>query len=196
VPNQPPAPERFATLLLWLGKAVDTLYHAGIIAAPLFILLQHRISGIKRRFARLAARIAAGAAAGQFTPRASGGPRPGRPPGRKNLLPSGAFWLIKLVPEAVGHRSQLEYLLRDPEMAALLAAAPAEMGRILRPLCRMLGVEVPKVLAPPPDKRPKKPRKPRFRLPERERGYSKRYPAGRPRYIMGIRAPWPSEEKS
>ena len=81
-------------------------------------------------------------------------------------------------------------------MAALLAAAPAEMGRTLRPLCRMLGVELPPILAPPPSTRPKKPRKPRARIPERERGYSRRYPAGRPRYIMGIRAPWPSEEKS
>jgi hypothetical protein len=192
VPNQPPAIERFATLLLWLGKAVDTLYHAGIVAAPLFILLQHRISGIKRRFARLAARLASG----KFAPRKSSGPRPGRPTGRKNLLPSGPCWLIKLVPAAAASASQLRFLLADPEMAALLAAAPAEMGRTLRPLCRMLGVELPPILAPPPSTRPKKPRKPRARIPERERGYSKRYPAGRPRYIMGIRAPWPSEEKS
>ena len=192
MPNQPPAPERFATLLLWLGKAVDTLYHAGIIAAPLFILLQHRISGIKRRFARLVARLASG----KFSPRKSSGPRPGRPTGRKNVLPSGPCWLIKLVPAAAASASQLRFLLADPEMAALLAAAPASASRPIRSLCRALGVEVPEILPPPVDKRPKKPPKPRFRLPERERGYSKRYPAGRPRYILGIRAPWPSEEKS
>jgi hypothetical protein len=190
-PHSAPA-ERFAALLRWLGYALDTRYHAGILAAPLFILLQNRIRVIKLRFVRLAARLAAG----NFVPRKSSGPRPGRPQGRKNLLPSGPCWLIKMVPEAAASASQLRILLADPEMAALLAAAPASAGRPIRSLCRMLGVEIPPILAPPPSTRPKKPRKPRARIPERERGYSRRYPAGRPRYIMGIRAPWPSEKTS
>ncbi|MBV8522612.1 MAG: hypothetical protein JOY71_10905 [Acetobacteraceae bacterium] len=33
----------------------------------------------------------------------------------------------------------MQYLLADPEMAALLADVP-QAGRILRPLCRMLGI--------------------------------------------------------
>jgi hypothetical protein len=53
------------------------------------------------------------------------------------------------MPEAVGYRGQLEHLLRDPDMAALIAAAPEPMGRALRPLCRMLGLPPPPILAPP-----------------------------------------------
>ena len=50
--------------------------------------------------------------------------------------------------EAAGCGSQLQFLLTDPEFAALIAAAP-QMGRVLRPLCRMLGVELPPLLARP-----------------------------------------------
>ena len=43
---------------------------------------------------------------------------------------------------------QAEFPL-DAELAALVAAAPAEAGRILRPLCQLLGVAVPASLAVP-----------------------------------------------
>ncbi|MDA8250055.1 MAG: hypothetical protein M0Z28_12880, partial [Rhodospirillales bacterium] len=42
----------------------------------------------------------------------------------------------------------LRYLLAEPEMAALVAAAP-QMRRLLRPLCRMLGVRLPPPPVPP-----------------------------------------------
>ena len=55
-------------------------------------------------------------------------------------LPSGRGWLVRALGwEAAGYGSQLEALLAEPEMVALLAGLPA-VGRILRPLCRMLGV--------------------------------------------------------
>jgi hypothetical protein len=60
------------------------------------------------------------------------------------------------VPDAIGHRAQLENLFSDPEMAALIAAAPAPMARTLRPLCRMLGLAPPKILAPPQKPRPRR----------------------------------------
>lgn len=47
-----------------------------------------------------------------------------------------------LVPyKAAALGNQLEFLLGDPEMVALLAASP-RLGKTLRPLCRMLGFEV------------------------------------------------------
>ena len=55
------------------------------------------------------------------------------------MLPRGAHWLLRLIPGAAASRSQREALLREPEMEALLAADP-RLVRILRPLCRMLGV--------------------------------------------------------
>ena len=39
-----------------------------------------------------------------------------------------------MLPEAVQYRAQLDHLMRDPEMLALLEAAPAPMARVLRPL--------------------------------------------------------------
>jgi hypothetical protein len=46
---------------------------------------------------------------------------------------------LRLTQDAAVFRSQLEYLLADPEMTALLAEVP-QAGRILRPLCHMLGI--------------------------------------------------------
>jgi hypothetical protein len=40
---------------------------------------------------------------------------------------------------AAGYGSQIEAILAEPEMAALLAAS-SEARRVLRPICRMLGV--------------------------------------------------------
>ena len=57
-------------------------------------------------------------------------------------MPTGKAWLIKALGwEAAGYGSQLQALLAEPEMAALLATVPGA-GRVLRPLGRMLGVEV------------------------------------------------------
>jgi len=57
-------------------------------------------------------------------------------------LPGGRGWLVKALGwEAAGYGSQLQTLLAEPEMVALLAALPA-VGRVLRPLGRMLGVQV------------------------------------------------------
>lgn len=55
-------------------------------------------------------------------------------------LPVGRGWLVReLGWEAAAFRCQLETLLAEPAMVALLAAKPA-VGRVLRPLGWMLGV--------------------------------------------------------
>ena len=48
---------------------------------------------------------------------------------------------------------QLRALLAEPEMVALLAASPRAV-RTLKPLCRMLGVDLPLPPAPVPPKQP------------------------------------------
>src|ERR1700678_927145 len=152
-----PPPERMATILQWLTRAVVSMMGGERLALSVISLIVERIRGIKQRFADLAARISAG----QYTPRNRTVPpqrRPGQPPPPKSPLPNTFGWLLKLVPQAVGYRSQLEHLLRDPEMAGLLAAAPTAMRRPLRSLCRMLGLPPPPILALPP--RPKPPRAP------------------------------------
>ena len=55
-------------------------------------------------------------------------------------LPSGRDWLVRALGwEAAGYGSQLAALLAEPDMQAMLATVPA-MGRLFRPLCRMLAV--------------------------------------------------------
>ena len=150
-------PERFASLLAWLTGAVVTRNHFGL-PLPLIALIVTRIREIKQHFARIAALIRNGNyAPRRFAPRRpQAEPKP-RPPSK---LPQKFDWLLPLVPGAVGSRSQLQHLLRDPEMAALIAAAPASLGRPLRSLCWMLGLRPPEIQALPAT-----PRKPRQKPP-------------------------------
>ena len=162
----PPTPaERFADILWYLAQAVVTRSAFGL-SQPLINLIVTRIRDAKQAFARLAARIDAGTYA---TRRRSGPPRP--PTDRKPRPPPNPLcrkfgWLLPLVPAAVASRGHLENLLRDPEMAALLAAAPVSLRRPLRSLCWMLRVEPPKLLARPA--RPAQTRTPRPPRPRRE----------------------------
>ena len=181
VTDAPPTPaERLRQLLNWLSMAVDSRAHTGQLARPLVALIVHRLILMRQAIARAIARMATG----KTSPRKSGGPRPGRRAGTPNRFPTRPAWLIKLVPEAAAAASQLRHLFTDPEMAKLLAAAPASLARPLRSLCRMLDVEPP-IPAPPRPARPKKPAatgKARTPAPR---------PPGRPRYVFGLRYPPP-----
>ncbi len=60
-----------------------------------------------------------------------------RPP---RVWVGGYAWLVVLMKHrAAGYGSQLQHILEQPEMAALLAASP-QARRVLRPICRMLAV--------------------------------------------------------
>ena len=108
------------------------------------------------RFAALAARVRAGRVVARATGRVRAAPVVQRL--RLPALPQGFGWLARLAPSILPLRSQVCHLLGDPELAALLAAAPGA-GRILRPLCRMLGIEAgpgfPPALFQRPDPPPK-----------------------------------------
>jgi len=157
-PTAPRTPaECFATLIACLTQEVVAMGGGNRLSFLLIGLITERLRRIKQCFARIATRIREGNyAPRRFAPhRKPETPRP-RPPSR---LPQKFGWLLPLVPHSVGHRSQLEYLLRDPEMLALLAAAPATLRRPLRSLCWMLRVDPPEILALP--KKPRPPPKPR-----------------------------------
>ena len=84
--------------------------------------------------------------------------RVGTPPVR---LPGGQGWLVKALGwEAAGYGCQLTALLAEPEMLALMQALPG-VGRVLRPLCRMLLMAKVAVLALPARERPKRPVEPK-----------------------------------
>ena len=110
-----------------------------------------RISRARQRITRLLANFAAGRLPRPHTP------RPGRKGGPKPALyiPQSHAWLVAQIGyRAAGYGAQIDYLLREPATQALLATAPPEilksLGRSLRPLCRLLGVEIPKPLLPSP----------------------------------------------
>jgi len=123
------------------------------LSGPLLILLWTRLQVVSRRLAALAARAAAGRALTRrhITPLP---PIRRTPPAPFPHLPHKFAWLVRLVPEAACHGSQLRHLLAEPEMEALLAVSP-QARRLLRPLCRMLAVEPPQAVPrakPPPDR--------------------------------------------
>ena len=186
MPIPPPAPaERLATLLAWLSRAVTAMSGGDRLPYLLIAQIIDRLRFIKQRVARLAARIRDG----RYAVRTVTAPcrRSAGPPRRPDPLPKKFGWLLKLVPDAVGYRSQLENLFADAEMAALLAAAPASLGRPLRSLCHMLGIRPPPILAPPPAVRP------RIRPPKPERPPAEKRPKKpeKVRYVFGLRHPNP-----
>ena len=137
----PAAPaERFVRVIDGLCRAVAARGGGrDRLAGPLVILIWSRLRGLAARFAALAGRIAARRQR-RILSRRPPRPAPRRPSPR--LLPHGHAWLLQLVPQASAFGSQLQHLLTDPEFAALVDAAP-QMRRLLRPLCRMLGVAPP-----------------------------------------------------
>jgi hypothetical protein len=147
-----PAAERFAVLLQYVSEAVSK--RTGWALTHLLIgLIVMRLQRIKRRFLRLAARIAAGT----YKPRAPREKTPDqpRPAPPRDKLPRNFGWLRALIiPETVMFAGMLDGLLHDPEMVALMQAAPAAMGRPIRSLCRMLGVQTPPAVALPPRRKP------------------------------------------
>ena len=134
----PALADRFASLVEGLRRAIAARGVGLGLAVPLMLLLWSRLRRTALRFARLAEK----ARAGTLPPprRRLRSPRPARPPPVR--LPRGAAWLLRRLPQAAAAASQLQHLLADPAMAELLAAAP-QAGRLLRPLCQMLGVRPP-----------------------------------------------------
>ena len=166
--NLPPRTpvEHFRSIINGLMRAVETQRLCGLLAIPLRVLIGTRITDIWTRFDRLAEQIAAGT----YKPRRrSTAPRqkPANPrPWQPSPLPTHFGWLYMLVPTetyrlaAVGPRNHLEQVLRDdPEMAALIQAAPDAMRRSLRSLCWALAIKAPPVLARP--RRPQRPAPPK-----------------------------------
>ena len=177
-----------AGLLMWLPRRT--------LVPPLGLRLHQRLGRMMQEFAALFAHLTEfGADAPPRPPRRKPAPRPdvaaspapdappdtpqtrpqgtswvpaaARPesPPRPPRLPGNVGWLTGLSPAAAAGASQLRHLLMDPEVLDLLRASPA-LVRMLRPLCRMLGVDLPVEFLPPKpaNAEPKPPRRRRRRL--------------------------------
>jgi hypothetical protein len=161
-----------------LCEAVARRIAADRTSGPLILLTVARLRHLLARFTSLAARVQAGKLRpprrrnlrrapppGEVAPD-DDNPNPKPPRQREQLLPRKFGWLIQFVPyEAACFGSQLQHQFSQPEMIALIEAAPQAAGRILRPLCWMLAIPLPPSLRLPP--RPRKPRPPKRPAPER-----------------------------
>ncbi len=90
--------------------------------------------------------------------------RPAPPAAPRPRIPDGPAMLLHLAQRTAQYRGQIETFLERPDTRALVRAAP-QAGRILRPLCRSLAIDLPDYLRPPP--RPRRTPKPRPQAPIR-----------------------------
>jgi hypothetical protein len=166
-PTPSPA-QRIVTVFGWIIASVQRSLARnaagleGPVQTMLYSLIGHRLRNARDRLVRLAERVAAGWV---YQPK----PRPprkvaprteDRAPRKPNPFTTGSHWAIRAAPgpDAGSANNSLYLLLEEPEVAAVLAAAPGPAWRILRPVCVMLGVAKPTVLAkldPRPPRAPK-----------------------------------------
>ena len=132
--------ETLATLLTAVLKGMRLALGPYVNAAqtPVLRLAYDRIGRAATRFHSLFTRWQTNTLP---TPRTR--PAQSRQRAPKPYFPAGRAWLAGSTDHHVrGHASQLEHLLNHPDMPAFLTAAP-QAGRILRPLCHMLGIHMP-----------------------------------------------------
>jgi hypothetical protein len=158
-----PAPqnltERFDWVIQRLCDAVAIQSAKWAYITPLMVLVWGRLRRMSRRFAALVARMEAGRLKPSRPAVQNPDPsktRPPRPPPPWPPVPSTPGWLLHYVQlEAAATANLIRHMLEhDPEMRALLDAAP-QLGRILRPLLRMVSpAPLPARLVRPPRPKP------------------------------------------
>lgn len=140
----PSLTDRFSMALDGLCQAVAARIAGGGMQAAVIMLVWNRLRRIEARVLRLIKAIGEGRVPVGRVPRERARDVPvarvARPPSL--WMPRRFGWLIQMVPyRAAGFASQLSHLLAEPEMVNLLATSP-RLGQMLRPLCRMLAMDV------------------------------------------------------
>jgi hypothetical protein len=132
----------FTSVLTGLQAAIAVVAARERALTVLLVAVWGRIGRISARLERLIALWRAGKLP---KVRSWHGRVPGTPANKPvSEFPAVPAWLLVAVRDAAPIAARLENLLSEAECAAFLAAAP-QAARLLRPLCRMLGVGV----APP-----------------------------------------------
>jgi len=152
-----PTSLRLAQTLDGLCRAVAARFRSGVMTVAMIMVVCRRIKRAEVKIQGLLAQYRAGGLqtrVGRSSVARSDAGGPQRL-GAANRLPLRFAWLLPLVPsEAACFAGQFRVILAEPEMVGLLAAS-AQARRILRPVCRMLGIEAvmlaPETLAPEPD---------------------------------------------
>ena len=129
----------FTSVLTRLQAAIAVVAARERALTVLLVAVWGRIGRISTRLERLIALWRAGKLP---KPRTWRGRVPGTPANKPvSAFPATPAWLLVAVREAAPIAARLETILSDAECEAFLAAAP-QARRLLRPLCRMLGVGV------------------------------------------------------
>ena len=129
----------FTPLLTRLQTAIAVVAARERSLTALLVAVWGRIGRISTRLERLIALWRAGKLPKARVYRGRIAGTPTQPPVR--ILPSVPAWLLVAVRDAAPFGNRLEALLSEAECEAFLAAAP-QARRLLRPLCRMLGIGV------------------------------------------------------
>jgi hypothetical protein len=130
----------FTSVLTGLQAAIAVVAARERTLTVLLVAVWGRIGRISTRLERLIALWRAGMLP---APRA----RRGRVPGTQvnkplSAIPATPAWLLVAVREAAPFGARLESMLSQAECVSFLEAVP-QARRLLRPLCRMLGIGVP-----------------------------------------------------
>ncbi len=138
--------DKLSTILSDLQAAIAVVSARERALTALLVAVWGRIARIRTRLERLIALWRAGMLPAARAPRGGAVGAGVRAP---SIIPTEPAWLLVAVREAASTRGQLEHLLSDAECVEFLAACP-QAGRILRPLCRMLGIGVKPAKGPRP----------------------------------------------
>ena len=152
-PTPTTPPERIASFLAALTRAVIALTGWSRVSHAMIGLIIDRLRNIKQRTADLVAQVQAGTFVQRRYPATRKSPTVGKPR-EPSKLPKKFGWLIPLLPDCNSYRAGLITLLSNPEVAELFATGPIALRRPLRSLCWMLRVEPPEFLSLPTKPRP------------------------------------------
>ncbi len=160
---------RFTAIVRHLQTTMGNHVTRHDLHGPLLVLVWNRLTRMFQRFERLVAQWRAGTLP-KPRPSRAGQPRPtDRTP---SPFPRQHAWLLILARAAAAIAAfQLRTLMTDAELRVFLAECP-RAGRVLRPLCHMLGMhpsetELAPIRLPARLRKPRKPRpkaEPRRRL--------------------------------
>ena len=128
----------FSIVLTHLQAAIAVVSARERHLTLLLVAVWGRIGRMRVRLERLIARWRAGTVLAPRKSRAGEVRISVRVP---SIIPRTPAWLLVAVREAGSARAMLAQLLTEAEYGEFIAAVP-QAGRILRPLCRMLGIGV------------------------------------------------------
>ena len=149
--------EIFALILSGLQKAMGAAQTKVVVDPEVVRQTWNRISRLSAGFLALVAVFRAGRLRPP-RPVTRRSPPKSPPQSKPFRFPSKFGWMVRFGSEVCCSRSQLEHWLNtNADAAAFIAAAPRQAGRILRPLCHMLGIELPEALRPPKRSRRQRP---------------------------------------